>query len=309
MKSKRLLAIIIGALLLAGCGKTVPADTPQQLEEQSPSAATPESSPAAPTGEEIDYTQYLKKTWVKKNDADNNSGNAVSFSISEIKNGKISAELLVTGPAPAYPNAIARFDGIISNHTAECQFTDSRGNKGTIKLSFEARDEMKAAINLTDKSEDTKAQPPVGTFRFAPYNLKDIEGFSPIEEQSFMVDLNSWGKVKFVAGKLTEGSHIPVVFYLTNQNGDILYNFYPTLPYRVDVKAVSFEDVSKDGLKDIIIIVDDDYSGQGSAPIATVYFQKDDGTFANDLKLDQEINDSKSNKDVKAVKSYLSRKF
>lgn len=59
-----------------------------------------------------------------------------------------------------------------------------------------------------------------------------------------MVDLNSWGKVKFVSGKLIGGNHIPAVFYLTDENGDILYNFQVTLPYRVDVKAVSFEDVN-----------------------------------------------------------------
>lgn len=143
----------------------------------------------------------------------------------------------------------------------------------------------------------------------APYNLKDVKGFSPIENQSFMVDLNSWGKVKFVSGKLTGGNHIPVVFYLTDKDGDILYDFQATLPYMVDVKAVSFEDVSKDGLKDIIIIVDDAYPGQGNNPQATVYFQKSDGSFANDLLLDQEINDSKSNRDVKTVKSYLDGKI
>ncbi|ODA39445.1 hypothetical protein DSBG_3776 [Desulfosporosinus sp. BG] len=262
----------------------------------------------APTQEAIDYHQYLKKTWTKKKDADNNFGNEVSFSISKIENGKITGELMVVGPAPSYPNALANLNGIIINDTVECQFTDSRENEGTIKLLFKPKNEMEATITLTNKAQDSKAQPPVGTFRFAPYNLKDIESFSPIENQAFMVDLNSWGKVKFVSGKLTGGNHIPVVFYLTDENGDILYNFQATLPYMVDVKAVSFEDVSQDGLKDIIIIVDDGYAGQGNAPLATVFFQKADGSFANDLKLDQEINDSKNNKDVKTVKSYLAGK-
>ena len=233
----------------------------------------------------------------------------MSFSISKIENGEMTGELFVVGPAPSYPNALANFNGIINNDTTECQFTDSRENEGTIKLVFKPNNEMEATITLTNKAQDRKAQPPVGTFQFAPYNLKDIEGFSPIEYQSFMVDLNSWGNVKFVSGKLTGGNHIPVVFYLTDENGDILYNFNATLPYMVDVKAVSFEDLSKDGLKDIIIIVDDGYAGQGNVPLATVYFQKADGSFANDLKLDQDINDSKNNKDVKTVKSYLARKL
>jgi len=309
MKSKILLVTMIVALLAAGCGKTAPTNTTQQPREESPSVATAKPSMPAPTRDAIDYHQYLKKTWIKKNDADNNFGNEVSFSISKIENGKITGELIVVGPAPSYPNALANLNGIMINDTAECKFTDSRENKGTIKLVFKPNNEMEATITLTNKAQDSKAQPPVGTFQFAPYNLKDIEGFSPIENQSFMVDLNSWGKVKFVSGKLTGGNHIPAVFYLTDENGDILYNFQATLPYMVDVKAVSFEDVRKDGLKDIIIIVDDGYAGQGNAPLATVYFQKADGSFANDLKLDQEINDSKNNKDVKTVKSYLAGKL
>ncbi|MCO5388585.1 MAG: hypothetical protein NHB14_25520 [Desulfosporosinus sp.] len=308
MKSKILLAAMIVALLAAGCGKTAPTNTTQQPREESPAVATAKPSMSAPTREAIAYHKYLKKTWIKKNEAENNSGNDVSFSISKIDNGKITGELMVVGPAPSYPNASANLNGIIINDTAECQFTDSRENKGTIKLVFKPNNEMEATITLTNKAQDSKAQPPVGTFQFVPYNLKDIEGFSPIQNQSFMVDLNSWGKVKFVSGKLTGGRHIPAVFYLTDDNGDILYNFQATLPYMVDVKAVSFEDVSKDGLKDIIIIVDDGYAGQGNVPLATVYFQKADGSFANDLKLDQEINDSKNNNDVKTVKSYLAGK-
>ncbi len=69
-------------------------------------------------------------------------------------------------------------------------------------------------------------------------NLKDVKGLSLIKEQTFNIDLNSWGNVNFVSGKLTGGAHIPVVFYLTTENGDILYEFNAVLPYSVDVKAV-----------------------------------------------------------------------
>ncbi|SHH83176.1 hypothetical protein [Desulfosporosinus lacus] len=308
MNRKILIATITVSLLLAGCGKTAPTNTTEQLREELPSVATPNSSITTHTSDAIDYNQYVRKTWIKEKDTNNSFENGVSFSISKIKNGKITGELTVVGPAPSYPNDVANLNGIINKDTAEFEFTDSRENKGSIKLVFKPNDKMEATINLTDKSEDTAAQPPVGTFQFAPYNLKDLKGFSPIENQSFMVDLKSWGNVKFVSGKLTGGNHIPVVFYLTNKDGDILYDFYATLPYRVDVKAVSFEDVSKDGLKDIIIIVDDD-AGQGNASVATVYFQKADGSFANDPKLDQEINDSVNNTDVKTVTSYLARKL
>lgn len=145
-----------------------------------------------------------------------------------------------------------------------------------------------------------------------PDNIKNIKGFIPFEGQSFMVDLNSWGNVKFVSGKLTAGNHIPAVFYLTNENGDILYSFEDTpFPYSVDVKAVSFTDVNKDGLKDVIIIVTDAYEGSSSfgEPIAALWLQNADGTFTCDFKLYQEINESGNNKDIKTVTGYLFNKF
>lgn len=88
MKNKILLAAMIVALLIAGCGKTAPTNTTQQPREESPAVATAKPSMPAPSREAIDYHQYLKKTRIKKNDADN-FGNEVSFSISKIENRKI----------------------------------------------------------------------------------------------------------------------------------------------------------------------------------------------------------------------------
>lgn len=313
MNKKLLLTTIMVSLLFAGCGTVVtPANSVQQPNGQlsrvtSPSSqAVNQNSPTiTPTSMAIDYSQYVKKTWIKNKD-EKAQGNGMSFSISKIENGKITGELTVVGPPPSFANTVADLSGTVNRDEAECQFTDSRGNKGTIRMAFKPNDAMEATINLTDKSLVTKAQPPEGTFEFAPDNLKNKKGFVPIENQSFTVNLNSWGIVKFVSGKFETGNHVPVGFYLTDKNGDILYEFNAALPYRVDVKAVSFQDVNKDGLKDIIIIV----AGEdGVGPVATVYLQKANGSFTNDPKLDQEINVSGNNSDVKTITSYLSKKF
>lgn len=295
MNKQILLILLIVPLLLVGCGKTGQTNPPQQ------------NNPSNPKSEAIDYSRYIKKTWIKNNDV----AERVYFSISKIENGKITGKLSAESFASAdknLPYFISDFEGILSKDTAECQFHDAKGNKGTLKLVFKANNKMEATISLTEKSKTT-IQPPEGTFEFAPDNIKNIKGFSPIESQSFMVNVNSWGNVKFVSGKLTAGNHIPTVFYLTNENGDILYQFGDVpFPYSVDVKAVSFTDVNKDGLKDVIIIVVDNYDGSGQT-IATVCFQKADGSFANDPKLYEEINASGNNKDVETVKNYLSKKF
>lgn len=320
MNKKILLTIIIVSLLITGCGKINSTNSLQQNGQSSLATSTENStttkSPGKSTpttttiGNAIDYKEYLKKTWIRNADTNFPNDGGVSILISKIEDGKIQGKLSAVGYSPGYNMDSAEFEGTVNNDTAECQLVnDSRGNKGTVKFLFEPNGTLEATITIIKKSGDTVMSLPEGTFEFTPYNLKNIKSFTLIENQTFMVDLNSWGNVKFVSGKLTAGNHIPVVFYLTNKDGDILYNFNATFPYSVDVKAVSFEDVNKDGLKDIIIIVADNYNGSSGGPIAAIYLQNADGSFTNNYKLDQEINDSENNKDVGSVKNYLSSKF
>ncbi len=269
--------------------------------------AIPTATPTE-TGNAINYNQYLKKTWIRNTDTNFPIG--LSFIISNIKDGKIQGKLSAVGNAPAYNQDTAEFEGAVNNDTAEGQLVnDSRGNKGTIKFVFKPDITIEATITLTEKSGDPVMTLPEGAFKFVPYNLKNVDGFELVENQTFMVDLNSWGNVQFVSGKLTAGSHIPVVFYLTTKDGDILYSFNATLPYSVDVNAVSFNDVNKNGLKDVIIIVVDTYNGATGGSIAAVYLQNADGSFTNDYQLDQELNDSGNNKDISTITDYLSSKF
>ncbi|RLQ94313.1 hypothetical protein [Falsibacillus albus] len=141
-----------------------------------------------------------------------------------------------------------------------------------------------------------------------PENIKNVKGFTALDNQSFAVNFKSWGNVNFVSGKITGGNHIPTVFYLTNANGNILYSFDDApFPYNVDVQAVSFQDVNKDGLKDIITIVSDNEND--GKRIAAVWLQNADKKFTCDPKLFQEMNESRNNKDIKTIADYLSKKF
>ncbi len=323
-----LFTIITTSLLIVGCGKNTSTNhlqqnempsletsaeysvTTESQEESIPITATTAATTAVSTIETIDYKRYLKKTWVRNTDTDFPDNGGVCILISKIEDGKIQGEGSVVGNAPAYNMDDAELEGTIINNTAECQLVnDSRGNKGTVELLLKPDNTIEATITITEKSEDSVMRLPEGTFEFTPYNLKNVNGFELTKDQTFMVDLNSWGNVKFVSGKLTGGDHIPVEFYLTNEEGDILYNFNAVLPYSVDVKAVSFQDVNKDRLKDIIIIVEDNYGGASGEPLAAVYLQEADGSFTNDNELNQEINDSGSNKDISTIVSYLSSKF
>lgn len=295
MNKKIIFIIMIAVLLSVGCGKKDPTVPSKQSEQ-----------PAKTKGIAIDERQYLKKTWIRDTDTQFPAGGGLTIVISNIAEGSVKGEVDIVGDGPGYHMDSAEFEGILNNNTVECQLmNDSRGNKGTITLVFKNDQSIEASIVITEKSKDTLIRLPEGTFQFKPYNLNDIKGLEVIEEQSFLVDLNSWGNVRFVSAKLTAGDHVPVVFYLTDAAGDILYSFNSNLPYSVDVSAVSFKDLNHDEWKDIIIIADNHYNGSSGNPIANVYFQKSDGTFEEDLELNEKINASGNNKDISAVTNYM----
>ena len=319
MNKKLLITIITVSFLAAGCGKAASSDHLQETESssvketqditisiQSSQESKPSETTMAEKEKETDYMDYFKKNWIRNTDSNFPENGGITFVINGIYNGKLRGEITAVGGSPSYNIDNAQFEGIVDGDIAECVLVnDTRGNEGTLKLTFKSPSEMTAEIAITKKSEDTVMTIPEGKFDFTPHNLKNIEGFEPIENQSFMVDLDSWGKVKFVSGKLTQGNHVPVVFYLTNEEGDIFYEFTNGFPYSVDVEAVSFKDLNNDGLKDIITIVSDQYDGGNGQLIAEVCFQQKDGTFITDYELSQEINDSGNNKDIKTVTSYI----
>lgn len=302
--------ITITFIFLIGCTKVTSNNTTQENSEASTITVT----------DSTDYTQYIKRTWFTKNGIDNNG--IFSIYISKIVNGEITGKFAINGLIiPDYYYYQYYFlegsehsidlTGTINNNIAECNFSDKEGNKGEIQLHFKSKDEVEATIKFTDKSQNANNSLKDGTFQIKPYNIKDIDGFSPFADQCFNVNLNSWGNIKFISGQVTGGKHIPTVFFLTDDDENILYDFDSPLPYSVYIKAVSFEDLNKDGLKDIIIIATDDYQvpvGKGE-PIAAVFFQKSDGSFNEDSKLNSQINTSGNNKDVQSVKEYLSKIF
>jgi len=317
MNKKILFAIIATFLLLVGCSNQYIAhqNEPSTEEQQNEEFTTKEQNNQSiiTTIDTIDYSKYVKKVWVVKDDTDNSS----SFCISEIVNWKIIGKFSLVGeaiPSNCYylPDHYEDLTGTIDNGTAECRFSDEKGNKGNIKLFFKPNNEIEATIKYTEKSQDNKHYKD-GTFKFRSYNLNDAnKGVSIIKDQSFTVDLNSWGTVRFVTSKAMGGNDKhPTDFYLTDEDENILYDFEQNT-YNIDVNAVSFQDVNKDGLKDIIIIIGESYVvpyGSGKPLGAEVFFQKTDGSFDSDGKLNKELGDSGNYIDVKTVTDYLSKKF
>ena len=277
------------------------------------------TKPTTSSSEEaIDYNKFTKKVWIMKSwditRVDKKGAYKYpSFCISEINDGVIKGKFFISGIVPdesCYsPNN--NLTGSINNGIAKCQFSNECGDKGNIELVFKKKDEIEATIKLISKSEDTTEKFLDGTFLYSPYNpynIKDIEGFRPFDDNCFSVDLKIWGNVNFVSGKQFSGLHIPTLAYLTNKEGDIFYNFNWFIPTNVEFKDASFQDINKDGLKDIIIVI---YGGaEDTEHAAIILLQKSNGSFEGiDEDLNLEINNSGNNRDIETITEYLSKKF
>jgi hypothetical protein len=133
--------------------------------------------------------------------------------------------------------------------------------------------------------------------------LSDIDGFTEIKDQSFNVDLEGWGSVKFISGKDYQGK---LLFFLTKDKNTSLYQFpdyYDSYRKNQTVSAVAFRDVNKDGLEDVIVIAASD-SGATSCDI---YFQMDN-YFIQFPDLYHELNQSDTTYDtINKVMDYMNK--
>lgn len=181
-------------------------------------------------------------------------------------------------------------------------------------------DTKNTITNKGDKSDtnnnNNKVNPSLKLTNNNLSNLKSMQknGFEIIKEQSFWVQLENWGKVHFVSGYNKIQGIPKVKFYLVNSNDDIVYDFpdfYGNMWVFYELKAVSFKDINKDGLKDIIIIADYILGhGENAAvpfPVSSVYFQKDK-KFINLPELDEQINYKNKNQNIDSLLKFFEGK-
>lgn len=233
----------------------------------------------------INYDKYIDKIWV----VESWTGGAYdypSFYISKIQNGEVEGRYS-TGSVAQPDFYIYYFEpskylgdltGTINNGIVEAEFSDNVGNKGNLVITFKEDERIEVNIQYAEKEENYKEIELDGYFIFKPFNLKDIHDFEKIEEHSFSVDMDNWGKVKLISGEINTGDIIHPVVYLVNENDDILYVFDAPFKTGTRISDVSIEDINNDGLNDVTIITkfleDDEIK-----PIKWVFLQKEDGTF------------------------------
>ena len=263
--------------------------------------------------QKFDYTHVLKKVWVASDSTDKLYQNT-SFRINNIEDMKLEGEVvtgMITPPSYNYYLEkhlpfVGNLAGTINNNILECIFEDDDGNKGTLTLVLKDDDEIEATIKYEEKAEYFKDENLNKTLIFRPYNISDIEKFAPFEDVYSQVDLNSWGTVYFVSGKVADDNKFPVLSYLTNKDGDILYDFSSVVPNNMMPMKVEFVDINHDGLKDMIILIAS--SIEDTEFWARVLIQEENGSFYNDDKVNAELETLDGITDVESVLDFLNKK-
>lgn len=157
--------------------------------------------------------------------------------------------------------------------------------------------------------------------RFAAVeNVSDIEenGFFVIEEQSFPVIMESFGEEEVTFLPIMDEEYSRMAVLIADSEGNILYktNQLETNNRRLgelkqptkDIAAVSFQDLNRDGLTDIILITNcenetGEYEGK-TYKTGDVLFQRQ-GDFYRDWRISDKINRFSMNKSVDLIVTYV----
>lgn len=151
-------------------------------------------------------------------------------------------------------------------------------------------------------------------------NVADIEkyGYTAIENQSFQRLLESFGEEEVTFLPIMENTYHRLAVLILDSGGNVLYktNQLET-NYRYsgqleqptqDIASVSFQDLNRDGLTDIVLITNcqndsGDYAGR-TYKVGDVLFQQE-GTFYRDWRVSDKINRFSMNKSVDFIRAYV----
>lgn len=225
----------------------------------------------------FDYDDYLHKIWIPENWEESDVGvshdNAISFYITGVENGVIEGKIELTGIAKPEEN-LRSFSGTIQNGSGECHFEDESGTKGKFSLILKNKDEIEVEFEYiyvhageTDRSR--------GKEILKPYNLSLQNNITIVTEQEVILD--SWGNVRLAGGRFDTGRKFYGILYLTNEEGDVFYQFHAPLRTGAWVVETYTEDINGDGLTDVMLI--EKFEADDIEEAEWIFIQREDGQF------------------------------
>lgn len=262
---------------------------------------------------DIEWDNYLNKVWIDENWCSEKEYVYYSFIITKGKGNYIEGYFdindIINPDIFIYSvnekEKYGKFTGIIEENEATCDLLwKNEKIDEVIKVQFMDKSKIKVVIDSNQDSAQSKIN------YYKPYSIYDQEDEKAIfYDSENEVILEKWGNVKLVSRVRCEKNGRNVLFvYLTDNDGNILYDFAPPryFSYDTSVYEYVFDDINKDGLEDLILILGDAVDEKQ----ARVYFQNDNLGFEESDDLFQVLNDGKTphNQDVKTVIDYLQLK-
>ena len=272
-------------ILLFGCGQL---NQQNEIEKETTSINLDGGNPdnCRNNDKQKDYSSYLKKVWIVEDDY--SGERMLSCVITDITGNEIEGYCYVGQRVLGIFNAQSRSnnnekpnfhtvicDGAFQLEVSKLQYGEE-DRTGTACLKFCEGDRIEVTLTEEGNSEQ---------YLLRPYNILD-ESLRD-DPTIFQIELDSWGIVNMVYAN-TESNHSIPNIYLTNDQGDILYNFLADFQHASEVSEVVVEDMDGDGLKDVEVI-----TFIGSSQFEWYFFQKENGRFIWEATLMKEEGISK----------------
>ncbi len=201
-----------------------------------------------------DYSSYLKKIWIVDGweEKERRWDFPISLVFTKAEGGAVEGYFYMEGMISIdyfrilelkHTN-LPRFQGTVYDGTAECEYENDDGGKGTFSLTFCGDDWIEARLGEDENQ----------CYLLRPYNISDENLMD--NQVSYEVELDSWGTVNLFYANSDDNHSFPQVF-LINEQRDILYQFltgYPGYQTASEVLEIIVEDMNGDGLKDVEVV-------------------------------------------------------
>lgn len=223
----------------------------------------------------IEYAQYLNKIWIiSDGQIEDSSQESFSFVITRIESDYVEGQYLsgvdIINPQKGLPGS---FTGKIVGSEIQCQLWYGKEEAGSMVLECATNNRLKADIEY--RGADLE-------LTFKVYNIEDLKPTDIILDQNraLTVDVDKWGTVQIIRGIIFYGDRPPVAF-MTNEQGDILYEFQAEYESGTLIREIEVQDFNEDGLKDVNIVTRD-YDDE-MEPVHWLFYQEEGAAFYLDV--------------------------
>ncbi|MBD5487490.1 MAG: hypothetical protein HDR13_01665 [Lachnospiraceae bacterium] len=227
------------------------------------------------------YSSFLKKAWIV--DGPKRESGGFEFIITGISDEAIegyivirdSIDWLYWSDSEIGGETCKPFSGTITGNQAECVFQYEECQVEATFL-FQENDRIEAAIRC-DKLDINEGH------QFHPSNLSDKQLHDDVS--STPVFFETWGEVNLVSAT-TDNYHSVPSFYITNNDGDILYREHCMEGFVF--WDIFVEDIDQDGRLDIWTVICTDHSPEG-VRMVDIFYQAENGHFYREWERTDEL--------------------